>query len=279
MPTETLEQPLAARSWDVPVSDLTADPEPAVDTVTPPNPTPPVDAPASVDERPAAPTWQPLSLLHIPRHHDMPVAVTFSGGVASIFLAFSARTLTLAAADQSRAAIERQAKQDAGELIDVRHWLAAEGELAQRQQAADLARARLTRASSERQLLRSEGTGGNLAQRLRDLDREIDTLRTEATEADELLATARDICQERRATATDAVRSACQSATGNYLAATREREAELLRQLVERAGDVLTDLAVVLASRDSAGGRLVTHFDNTRGIMDTLRAAAHLPLT
>jgi hypothetical protein len=204
------------------------------------SPAPPAAAPLG------KPTWQPGD----PRFGP-PVDVKWHANAAAISLTFRADALQRAFVGKGDEAARRRAVEMARNDPYVSRWLDVTAEVDAHRRTSALARARVNELAATRQRLVLEGTGGNLAGRLQEIDQEIAAAEAEVSRADQLVRLALEAVNNRKGEARREVERCYGFALGEESLHLRGREAELLAEIAERCGHLLTELATLQSSGNS----------------------------
>jgi hypothetical protein len=194
---------------------------------------------------------------------------------ARVRLTFEHATLPRTAVGPAHREVDDQALAAVRGLREVRLFQEAVANLDALRRAAEVARAGLAVANARRAQLLVQGTGADLPQRLRDLDRERAQLQTKVGEADELARNAAVVVEARQKAARAVVEAEYRLTVARASRAYTEREAALVEAITAQIGDQLTELARVQSAGRSVGGLLhVRDEPSVNGLLMKLRAEA-----
>jgi hypothetical protein len=172
--------------------------------------------------------------------------------IATLRLTFSHGAMPRPKAAPFFAAIEAAALAGVRDHAEVRLWQAAAAELNDRRRAVTVLKAELAALDAKRVVLLARG-GAGATEQLRDLDAQRGKLRGELSDAEALILPAEEIEAARRDRAEEAVRREYRRVLAQRSQASREREAEIVREVVARCGPLLTELLSVNAEGEVIG--------------------------
>jgi hypothetical protein len=233
------------------------------------------DANDEADVLPPAPPpgkWSPRS----PRGDGRYVEITpLPDCGARVRQTFEHPTLPRAPVGPAHREVDAQALAAVRDLREVRLFQEAVATLDALRRAAEVAKTNLAAANARRAQLLVQGTGADLPQQLRDLDRERAWLQEEAGEADELARNAAAIVEAREKAARAVVEAEYRLTVARASRAYAEREAVIAEAITAQIADQLTELVRVQAAGRSVGDLLhVRDEPSVNGLMMKLKAEA-----
>jgi hypothetical protein len=172
--------------------------------------------------------------------------------VATLRLTFSHHAMPRPKAAPFFAAIEAAALSASGGIAEVKSWQAAIAELNERRRSVAVLKAELQALDAKRVVLLARG-GAGVTEQIRAIDAERASLRAELAEAEALLPTAEEVEGVRRERAEAAVRREHNRVLAQRSQSSRDREAEIMREIADRCAPLLTELLTVNAEGEAIG--------------------------
>jgi hypothetical protein len=208
--------------------------------------TPP--APATQPKQPS--TWMAWD----PKGQGEAVRVEYRGdGRLEVTLGIVKLGVRLADLDSSAGQMRERIAAEVRELPSVPRWQATLRELANRERDLRLAKATIEKLAAERNILIDEGSGGNLAGQLRDLDEQTRKARCRAEWAqDDVRLLAEAAKRQKQAAATDVDATYARALIDAAAAGKRKVEA-IVAEFLAKMTPLLDEVARTKMTRDSVG--------------------------
>jgi hypothetical protein len=205
-------------------------------------------APATLPKPPSA--WMAWD----PKGQGEAVRVEYRGdGRLEVTLGIVKLGVRLADLDTSAGQIREQTAAEVRELPSVPRWQATLLELAGRERDLRLAKAQIEKLAAERNILLDEGTGGSLAQRLRDLDEQTQQARCRAELAQDDVRLLTEAAKRQKQAASADVEATYASALIAAAATGKQKVEALVAEFLAKMTTLLDEVARTKMTRDSVG--------------------------